>query len=824
MSEKIKLIKNKYHDLGSAIATIDITDFSPDLTGLTDMTGKIQKAIDICHENGGGVVYLPEGRYKLEKQLEIKTAVTILGEFASPDNINFGKGTILCCYYGKNSPEEPQILMDACTGIVNMAIYYPEQGITNPTVYSPTIKQNGIDSITIQNVVFVNPYTGISCGPNGNELHYVRNVYMSPLSVGIFMDMTTDIGRMQEFKISPEYCEKFLNLDDTQKKVLRDYMFENSTGIFMARSDWEYGYDIYIEGCKTGFLITSMKDSGPNTQLSSLHIHNCDIGFNLINVNPYGVALSDSKITSDIKTKAAMITDEKFKTVAQLNAVDIDGEFENYIIHTGSGQLSFADCSFKSKNPGCNIIQESGGLSLINCVSENSIELKLSDSIGGTQILGCENIKINPENKKVLFDNNILDIPKLPRGGHKKYPFKTEPDSDNLYNVKDFGAVSDGKFDNTEIFCKVLNEAAKTGGIVYVPAGWYRFNGNINIPTGVEIRGVFHVPCHTMGGGSVLQPFDIDGKGNENGKPFITMQKDSGLRGVVIHYPEQDSANPTEYPWSVQAVGSQCRLIDTVFVNSWLGADFGTYDSHDFYVSYISGAPFKCGVYAGNNSGSGWIENVQYNPHYWFRSSLPNKPERGSWRSFWHNQIKYLNALSFGYNEDINVLNTFVFAAQNGLFFNLQNGKGTKGKIIGHGTDGGEKGMRINGVDDVDLINTELVTIESPETRIYIHVSDTACGKARLHNTLLWGRPDYAVVIENGHIEISQANFVEQGKTGVTIKGGYCKIACSYFYSNTDNIKIEGGKADIYANMTVDSPIEISRIDGVVEEKFNWAK
>ena len=826
----IKLVKNKYCELDSAIANTDIRDFSPDLSGKTDMTDKIQQAIDSCHEIGGGVVYLPEGYYKLEKQLNIKTAVTLVGDYAAPDDINFGKGTVLCCYYGKDS-DDPQIVMHACTGIVNMTVYYPEQDINNPVKYSPTIKQNGIDSITVQNVALVNPYIGISCGPDANELHYIRNVCISPLHIGVFMDMTTDIGRMQELKISPEYCEKFLNLDETQRKVLRGYMFANSTGVFMGRSDWEYGYEIYIEGCKTGFLITSMKDSGPNTQLSSLQIHNCDIGFNLINVNPYGVALSDSKITSDFKTKAALLTDGTFKTVAQFNAVEINGDFENFIVHNGMGQLSFADCSFKPyAESAANITQNNGGLSLINCVFAEITEIILGDNIGGTQILGCENLKIADINhKNLLFNPEKIDMPKLPRGGHKKYPFaKTIREVDKLYNVADFGAVGDGQFDNTQIFQKALDEAEKSGGIVYVPAGWYKFEGNIKIPSGVELRGAFHVPCHTMGGGSVLQPFG--NKGDENAEAFIVMNKQSELRGILIHYPEQDSSKPYEYPWSVQAVGEKCRLTDVVFVNSWLGADFGTHNCENFYISYISGAPIKCGVFAGNNPGGGWIENVQYNPHYWFRSKLPNRPGNDTWRDFWHNQIKYLDAFSFGYNEDINVLNTFVFAAQNGLYFNLQDGKGTKGKIIGHGTDGGEKGMRINGVDDIDLINTELVTIESPETRIYIHVSDTACGKARLHNTLLWGAPHYAVITENGHTEISQANFVDQGKIGVIIKGGYCKLACAYFYKNRDNVKIEGGIADIYANMTAKSPkdninaIQIDCEGGTLNEEYNWAK
>ena len=170
-----------------------------------------------------------------------------------------------------------------------------------------------------------------------------------------------------------------------------------------------------------------------------------------------------------------------------------------------------------------------------------------------------------------------------------------------------------------------------------------------------------------------------------------------------------------------------------------------------------------------------------------------------------------------------------MFAALNGLYFTGQDGKYTSGKFIGHGTDGGEKGMRIDGIGDADFINTELVVIESPEPRIYLHVSENAAGKARLHNTLMWGHPDYAVVLEGGDTEIVQANIVKQGKTGVTVKGGRAKLACAYFYENRDNILLSGGEAEIYANMTPrgenGGSVEIKADGGAAfDEKFNWGK
>ncbi|MDF2537626.1 MAG: S-layer protein [Herbinix sp.] len=845
---KPEIIIEKYPTEDIVVAAINGAEYEMDLTGEADMAPVLQKAIDDCKEIGGGVVYLPEGRYALKSYLTIKTGVTLRGEWINPEQeYNAGRGTILCCYCGKNDEQgTPQITMEACTGLVNMTIYYPQQEIEAPVPYSPAVRQHGADSMTLMNVTLVNPWIGVQSGPDGNELHFLNNVYITPMHIGFYMDMTTDIGRMQNLNISSKYLEQFTLLPSDQlmseKQIgkLREHMLAEVTGVFMARSDWEYGYDIKVEGCKIGFMITSMKDGGPNTQISGLNMHNCDIGFKLVNVNPYGVALSNSSITADREgLTAAIVSDVKFSTVMQLNGVDLSGPYQNLVIHEGKGQLSFINCTFKDWNVNSSaVLQKCGGLSVLQCeFLGEGLHYDIKEGVSGTQLLGCDyhgNVRMTVDQEataELVISEEPLDLPVAPRKGHKPYPFRLHASTSLLYNILDYGAVADGKTDNTAAFQTALNEAQITGGVVYVPAGWYRFNNSITIPSGVELRGSYAVPCHTLGGGSVLQPFG--GKGDEEGTPFVIMEADSVVNGLLVHYPEQDPTYPVAYPWSIQAQGNYCRIINTVFVNSWLGLDLGTYGSENHYVSYISGAPIRCGVFIGNNSKEGWIENVQYNPHYWYRSSLPNKPKNETWKSFWHNQIKYLDAFKFGYNEQVHLLGTFVFAAKHGLYLTMQEGKGTSGTFIGHGTDGGENGLYIDGAGEVDFINTELVTIESPNTRIYLQVAKNAPGQIRFYNTLMWGAPHYAVVIDGGDVDLQQYNVVDQGKTAITVNGGDLRAIGGFFYNNANHVVMNGGKALAAGNMTVkkskerdtmESCLDVNKNGGILEERFNWAK
>ena len=804
------ILKQKYPVGDSVVVAAEITEFGKAVCELDDASPVLQAAIDAVAGIGGGVVYLPEGHYRLRTPIDLKTAVTLRGEWVSPDvrPADPSVGTVLECFVGREDPDGvPQIRMRACTGIQCVTFYYPEQSFEKPVPYSPCVRQDGVDSVTLENVTMINPWRGMQCGPDANELHYLHNVYMTPMHEGLFMDRTTDIGRMYMFHIGPEYYASFV--EGTDLESLRRYMLSEVTGVFMARSDWEYGYGIHVRYCKVGFLITTLTDSAPNTQLSQLNLYNCDIGFKLIEVNPYGVALSDSTIECDIPgLEAAIQSDERFTTVMQISGTDFRGPYRNHVRHTGKGQLSFSNCSFENWAETA-VCQSQGGLTMLQCrfgkAPAKGAHFEFSSTIGGAQITGNRFtgkpvIRIPEEAREsVQLSDADLGLKAPPRGGHKPYPGRPYPDSDILYLVTDYGAVGDGKADCTASFRSALSDARKTGGIVYVPAGLYRLDGTIRIPTGVQLRGVFQVPCHTLGGGSVLMTYA--NKDNEDGDPFITAAPNAGIFGLTIYHPEQDAVSPHKYPWAFRSKGPGCYAVNTVFVNPWLGADFASYPSENHYISYISGAPIRCGIYCGHNSGEGWVENIQFNPHYFFRTDLPNKPK--NWHEFWHNQIRYLEALKFGHNACEHLLGTFVFAANHGLYFVLQNGKGTSGTFIGHGTDGGQNGLCVAGCDKLDLVNTELVTIEAPRDRVYFQSEENAKGEVAVFNTLMWGAPHRSVVINGGRLEFQLTNIVSPGTVAITVNGGEATFAGTYFYQNTNNVEVNRGSCRLVSNMTV---------------------
>ena len=141
-----------------------------------------------------------------------------------------------------------------------------------------------------------------------------------------------------------------------------------------------------------------------------------------------------------------------------------------------------------------------------------------------------------------------------------------------VFSVASFGAKGDGVTDDTAAFQKALDEAGKTGGIVFVPPGGYLIKGHLDVPANVALQGVFQAPPCMWATfkqtdmltykGSVL--LAVEGKGSEEGRPFIFLHHDSVLKGLAVYYPEQDRKNPVPYPWCVAGEGDNCSIVDVL--------------------------------------------------------------------------------------------------------------------------------------------------------------------------------------------------------------------------------------------------------------------
>ncbi len=231
---------------------------------------------------------------------------------------------------------------------------------------------------------------------------------------------------------------------------------------------------------------------------------------------------------------------------------------------------------------------------------------------------------------------------------------------------------------------------------MYVAAGYYRCAGTLKVPTGVELRGSSDVPHHTQNGGTVL--LATAGKGEENGEPFITLATGSGARGIGVWYPEQPISEPVAYPWTIRSLGPGCWLTDVNLGNSWQGVDFATHPSDGHRISYVSGGFFKTGVLVGNSKSRGWVEDLQFNPHYMLRLSPrlpvnwgPKKPVIKGEHPVYPFCRRKLRGIVLRDCADEVVVGTFLYAARDGISFEGD----TRANVLITGVDTACRGARL---------------------------------------------------------------------------------------------------------------------------------
>ena len=130
--------------------------------GIHDDTAAIQSALASAEIGGGGIVYLPAGKYHLSNTLDVPSGVELRGAFEMrhrtwPGADGIAKGTVLQPYGGQgtiNGP--PAIALEANSGLVGVTISYETQN-TNCIPFPPALQGRGANVYAI-GVCCPNPY------------------------------------------------------------------------------------------------------------------------------------------------------------------------------------------------------------------------------------------------------------------------------------------------------------------------------------------------------------------------------------------------------------------------------------------------------------------------------------------------------------------------------------------------------------------------------------------------------------------------------------------------------------------------------------------
>jgi len=860
------------------ISDFIVTDFGARAEPGFDNRAAFQAAINAAHEAGGGVVFIPAGNYEFhstqvgamgnvryrtgtqaadeerrgfqyEYVLTLPQGVQLRGDWANPQGydkdgnpIN-GRvlGTILEVHVGHNAPNasnvvptwwnDPQagyalfstytnisdrfIEMNESTGVTNLSIWHPNQDINNVVPYPWALFQTSGNSATIENVTLVNAYNGFMSAPS--ELHYVLNSYMTALNTAIQVHVCTDIGRIENVKISPGIWANSGLPGAPSFEAVRARTRAYGTGFRMHRSDWEYVSHLYITGYNIGMWVG--REPGfvhsPNAQFFDIRLTDNTTSLFVQDVNPYGLLISNSVIGGD----TAVYFYEYFETSVQFNGV----QFLGPVVSDGrAGVISFESCTFSDVQDYA-LQVNSGNVILTQCrFLGNARHMHLGEYVNTVMALNSGYGETPYERQMAYSDVNsaaVVDIVNnaafiieaIPQNIRTDIAVHPRPPLDfvlraDLPRATEFDDIRPTVDVSNELQASLDAMAARGGGTVFLPAGRYLVNNPIVIPSNVELRGSWDVQHHTQGGGTAIFTNYSGGHLGENGASLIQLQANSGIRGLKIaqlNLTEDGytTTNPRRTPFLIQGQGHNVHIINITVSLGDKGIDLFTYDTSGHYVDYFAGAITRAGIWVGGGADGGFIRNMQLNPHYALRFPrgrqgfpYPRNENNGFYLFIQGNS----SALRFGDVTNQTIFNNFVFGSVYGIHFVKDEMTGRyPGEIIvvGHGSDGCTFALHVEsaGPDTrIVAINSQLVNtlIEDQPVRAYVLMGDmNEANSPRVHpnaelilySTSFWGQPTAGAIISNGIVRFHQANFSQVGMPGIDILGGSAYVYTSFF-------------------------------------------
>ena len=875
-------IKTVYSTKDWVISDFVVTDpmFGAKAEPGFDNRAAFQAAIDAAYESGGGVVYIPAGNYEFhstqigiksvrvrqgtsenkkdfnyEYVLRLHPGVQLRGDWAAPESNNgMVLGTILEVRVGKNAPNydgsvkswwndsqagnalrttytsiaDRFIEMNAGTGVTNLSIWYPEQNINDVKPYPWTLFQTQGNCATIEHVTLVNSYNGFNSAPS--ELHYVLDSYLTALNKGIEVHVCTDIGRIENVSISPEYWAKSGLPGAPTLAELTAYTKANSVGFQMHRSDWEYISYLHISGYKTGIWIGREPGfaDAPNAQLYEVHVDNCENGLYVEDVNPYGILISNSSFGA-AKGGNAVYFYKDFSTSTQFNGV----EFSGPIVSDGSdGVISFESCLF-GKYSDYALKINNGNVLLSQCHFENAdkhvylgMNMRTLKSVnsGHKQRLKINNHSNDAKieiitDKKYAFEpipkglkTNIIAHPRPVSNQVLKADFSRATGFNNQRPVKDISSELQSALDALK---------ASGGGTLYLPAGRYLVDKPIKIPSGVELRGSWDVQHHTQNGGTAIFTNYDGGDAGENAPSLIQLETNAGIRGITLAQlniisGEYSAESPRKTPFLIQGQGPKVYVINVTIAIGDKGIDLASYDTSGHYVDYLGGVPLRAGIWVGGGAEGGFIRNMQFNPHY--GSRLPEGGQGYPRVAMMRFVQSNCSALKFADVKNQTIFNNFVYGSVYGIHFLKDEITGKypgKMTMIGHGSDGCTYSLFVEDADKdtkIIAVNSELVNTKIPNEPVRSYVlmgkeMNTSKvhpdAKLILYNSAFWGSPVFGAIINSGIVSFQQANFSRSGTYGVDVRGGRAHVYTSYFAQEIpDTVTLNGyARLGMYGNL-----------------------
>lgn len=382
--------------------------------GVTDDTAALQAALDKAGQTGGEVLLKPR-LYLVRGSLNVPTGVTLKGSWDAPHHGAWDKGTTLLITGGRGQEDgTPAITLQQSSAVMGLTMVWPEQKPDNIVPYPWAIHGVGMHN-TVENVTFINAYQGIKIGQPSSELHLIRNVFGCVLRRGVFIDSTTDIGRIENVHFNMHYWirSKYKPIqaatDGETAKLVTAYTQKNLEAFIFGRSDWEYVLNTFVWGAHIGYHFIKTPDGACNGQFMGIGADACSVGVLVDAIQPIGIQVTNGEFTAFTgEPNAGIVISPGVTGAAQfVNCTFWATPGGAAQVH-GDAQVTFNACHFVNKGDPGVIVADKGHLIVSSCsFAAKGTAVALEPGVSSALVFG------NSQAGGLQVENKIGDLAKI---------------------------------------------------------------------------------------------------------------------------------------------------------------------------------------------------------------------------------------------------------------------------------------------------------------------------------------------------------------------------------------------------------------------------
>eukprot|EP00605_Chrysophyceae_sp_TOSAG23-4_P002014 GSChrysophyteH1.ASY1.ANO1.2229.1 assembled CDS len=422
------------HCVSAAQNGLNVLDYGANPTACddteSDNTNAFQSALDDAFNKKIFIVYAPPGCYRFTGPINVPQGVTLKGSYTTVPSHTQGMndqngnivadGTVLMPTHSRDDENGTAFMTVTNNAAVRgFVVYYPDQRCDQlePAAYPYSIKLNG-DNASVQDVELLNSFNGISAINAGR--HYIARVQGQPLNIGVFVDETYDIGRIEDVHFNPWFCFQ---------TPFVEYQLRNGRSFVFARSDWEYVFNTFSFGYAIGYHFVRSDAGAMNGNLVG-------IGADL--------AVNASVLVEDSQQFGLLFTNGEFTSFKDNTWLPDYSAVSNHVVvaDSNTGPVRFVNSAFWGP---ATHVADVGGSGLVSFQSSEFVEWAEQDDqdapainlrSGKLQLVGNN---FQKDKNQIKFGENTVAIVSSNMFAGKRQWIdegsKTVQDSANIFEV-----------------------------------------------------------------------------------------------------------------------------------------------------------------------------------------------------------------------------------------------------------------------------------------------------------------------------------------------------------------------------------------------------